>query len=138
MDTVGTACFTAFCVAATVYLLCMWVVYPQLWRTAPLVRHNQETFHRRRTFSSALGCGNVLFGRFHVCPSWLTVNALLPDGMPSLSISQQAWSSVQTQCRPVPPSSTLCEDRAVKKKIIKIYAESVCRTIQERKGPHQV
>ena len=35
---VGTACFTAFCVAATVYLLCMWVGYPQLWRTASLVR----------------------------------------------------------------------------------------------------
>ena len=41
-------------------------------------------------------------------------------------------------CAPSPPSSTLCEDRAVKKKIIKIYAESVCRTIQERKDPHQV
>ena len=71
---VGTTRFTAFCAAAAVYLLCKWVVYPLLWRTASLVRPHQETFYRHRTFSSALGCGNVLLGRFHICPSWPSVS----------------------------------------------------------------
>ena len=84
----GTARFTVFCAAAAVYLLCKWVVYPLLRFTASIVRPCKETFHRHRTFSSALGCGNVLFGRFF---------HFFSPSCPSVSYSSQSikWRAVE-------------------------------------------
>lgn len=123
---VGTTRFTAFCVAAAIYLLCKWVVYPQLWRTASLVRPHQETFYRHRTFSSALGCGNVLFGRFHMCPSWPSVSysflslffiPLIPTGCYDLSGTGKSVLSIDTEEH----SSLPIEWRAVE--VLYIYAK---------------
>lgn len=123
---VGTARFTAFCVAAAIYLLCKWVVYPLLWRTASLVRPHQETFYRHRTFSSALGCGNVLLGRFHICPSWPSVSysflslcfiPLIPTGCYDLSGTGKSVLSIDTEEH----SSLPIEWRAVE--VLYIYAK---------------
>lgn len=114
----GTARFTVFCAAAAVYLLCKWVVYPLLWFTASGWRPCKETFHRHRTFSSALGCGNVLFGRFHNSPSWPSISysfislfyiPLIPTGCYDLSgtgksllpIDSEQYSSLSTKWRAV-------------------------------------
>ena len=124
---VGTTRFTAFCVAAAVYLLCKWVVYLLLWRTASLVRPHQETFPRHRTFSSALGCGNVLFGRFHICPSWPSVSysflslffiPLIPTGCYDLSGTGKSVLSIGTE---VHYFSLPIEWRAVE--VLYIYAK---------------
>ena len=102
----GTARFTVFCAAAAVYLLCKWVVYPLLWFTASIVRPCKETFHRYRTFSSALGCGNVLFGRFHSCPSWPSISysfislfyiPLIPTGCYDLSGTGKSLLPIDTE-----------------------------------------
>lgn len=123
---VGTARFTAFCVAAAVYLLCKWVVYPQLWRTASLVRPHQEILYRYRKFCSALGCGNVLFGRFHICPSWPSVSysflslffiPLIPTGCYDLAITGKSVLSIDTEEH----SSLPVEWRAVE--VLYIYAK---------------
>ena len=102
----GTARFTVFCAAAAVYLLCKWVVYPLLWFTASIGRPCKETFHRYRTFSSALGCGNVLFGRFHNCPSWPSISysfislfyiPLIPTGCYDLSGTGKSLLPIDTE-----------------------------------------
>lgn len=103
----GTARFTVFCAAAAVYLLCKWVVYPLLRFTASIGRPCKETFHRCRTFSSALGCGNVLFGRFPFfspsCPSVsysfisLFYIPLIPTGCYDLSGTGKSLLPIDTE-----------------------------------------
>lgn len=88
------------------------VVYPLLRFTASIGRPCKETFSRRRTFSSALGCGNVLFGRFPFfspsCPSVsysfisLFYIPLIPTGCYDLSGTGKSLLPIDTE--QFPPS----------------------------------
>ena len=60
---VGTARFTAFCVSATVYLLCMWVVYPSCGARHPLCalirRPSTAVAHSLRHWDAAMCYSDV-------------------------------------------------------------------------------
>ena len=93
---VGTTIFTVFCVAAAVFLLCKYVVYPQMWRMVDYFRPSKDITADYHTFISAFGCGNVLLGRFHDSPSWPDISysffslfyiPLIPTGCYSIARS---------------------------------------------------
>ena len=75
----GSANFYLFCAAAAVFVTCKYIIYP-LWDTVDFSRGRKDikylldNMHFRNTFTSAFGCGNVLFGRFYRAPDWPSVS----------------------------------------------------------------